>query len=55
MDALENILNRVSARTLAEPYPSKDEILFPIDELPHKYLIFTPLCFKRSLINSIPI
>ena len=26
MDALENILNRVSARTLAEPYPSKDEM-----------------------------
>ena len=26
MDALENILNRVSARTLAEPFPSKDEM-----------------------------
>ena len=26
MDALENILNRVSARTLAEPYPSKEEM-----------------------------
>ena len=26
MDALENILNRVSARTLAEPFPSKGEM-----------------------------
>ena len=26
MDALENILNRVSAKTLAEPFPSKDEM-----------------------------
>ena len=26
MDALENILNRVSARTLAEPFPSKEEM-----------------------------
>ena len=26
MDALENILNRVSARTLSEPYPSKDQM-----------------------------
>ena len=26
MDALENILNRVSARTLAEPFPTKEEM-----------------------------
>ena len=26
MDALENILNRVSARKLAEPFPSNDEM-----------------------------
>ena len=26
MDALENILNRVSARTLSKPYPSKDQM-----------------------------
>ena len=26
MDALKNILNRVSARELAQPYPSKDEM-----------------------------
>ena len=26
MDALNNILNRVSARKLSEPYPNKDEM-----------------------------
>ena len=26
MDALDNILNRVSARTLSNPIPSKDEM-----------------------------
>ena len=26
MDALKNILNRVSARELAQPYPSNDEM-----------------------------
>ena len=33
---------------------SYEEIFFPIDELPHKYLILTPLCLTRSLTNSIP-
>ena len=27
MDALNNILNRVSARKLSEPYPNKDEMI----------------------------
>ena len=26
MDALDNILNRVSARTLTEPHPTQDEM-----------------------------
>ena len=27
MDALDNILNRVSARNLVEPYPTQDEMV----------------------------
>ena len=32
-----------------------NDLVLPIEEFPHKYLIIAPLCLTRSLINSMPI